>query len=146
MPNIDELFKRRRCKGSSSSVSSGLVSPVQSQPSGSRGNDGPARDRALRTECEKRGNRFTRRAGGSWRADETNVKIKGRWLGASAQSDDYADKSRHKPLPIFEMRRAAPDSNVCDGTLAPPLPDTANPKTEQGCPTDDDHGETEVEP
>ena len=45
-----------------------------------------------------------------------------------------------------EMRRAAPDSNVCGGTLAPPLPDTANPKTEQGCPTDDDHGETEVEP
>jgi transposase-like protein len=28
-------------------------------------------------EFEKRGNRFARRAGGSWRVDETNVKIKG---------------------------------------------------------------------
>ena len=30
-------------------------------------------------EFEKRWNRFARRAGGSWRVDETYVKIKGRW-------------------------------------------------------------------
>ncbi len=65
---------------------------------------------------------------------------------APARSDDYTEKSRHKPLPIFEMRSAAPDSNVCDGTLGPPIPDTANPKTGQGCPTGGDRGETEVEP
>jgi hypothetical protein len=67
-------------------------------------------------EFENRGNRFVRR------------------VGAPGGS-----------LPIFEMR-AAPDSNVCDGTLAPPLPDTASPKTEQGCPTDAERGKTEVEP
>ncbi|WP_016920667.1 IS6 family transposase, partial [Methylocystis parvus] len=31
-------------------------------------------------ECEKRWNRFARQAGGSWRVDETYVKIKGRWV------------------------------------------------------------------
>jgi hypothetical protein len=30
-------------------------------------------------EFEKRRNRFARQAGGSWRVDETYVKIKGRW-------------------------------------------------------------------
>ena len=30
-------------------------------------------------EFEKRWNRFARRAGASWRVDETYVKIKGRW-------------------------------------------------------------------
>ena len=30
-------------------------------------------------EFEKRWNRFARQAGGSWRVDETYVKIKGRW-------------------------------------------------------------------
>jgi transposase-like protein len=30
-------------------------------------------------EFEKRWNRFARRVGGSWRVDETYVKIKGRW-------------------------------------------------------------------
>jgi hypothetical protein len=100
-------------------VSCALVSPVQTQTSGCG-----IRDDGLITNAE------------------------GKWMdaGASAQSDDYAEKSRNKPLLIFEMRRAAPDSNVCDGTLAPPLPDTSNPKTEQGCPTDDGRGETEVQP
>lgn len=31
-------------------------------------------------EFEKRWNRFARRVGGSWRVDETYVKIKGRWV------------------------------------------------------------------
>ena len=31
-------------------------------------------------EFEKRWNRFARQAGGSWRVDETYVKIKGRWV------------------------------------------------------------------
>jgi transposase-like protein len=30
-------------------------------------------------EFEKRWNRFARQAGGSWRVDETYVKIKGHW-------------------------------------------------------------------
>src|SRR3974377_1470434 len=31
-------------------------------------------------EFEKRWNRFARQVGGSWRVDETYVKIKGRWV------------------------------------------------------------------
>ena len=60
MPNIDDLFKRP--SGRSSSCA--LVSPVQTQPSRSRGNDAPtrdlsgahdyhARDRALRPGIRK---------------------------------------------------------------------------------------------
>ena len=41
--------------------------------------DDHALNSALRTEFEKRWNRFACRAGASWRVDETYVKIKGRW-------------------------------------------------------------------
>jgi transposase-like protein len=67
-----------------------LVSAIQAQFSRSRGNDGRTRivsrsydDHALGPsyvpEFEKRWNRFARQVGGSWRVDETYVKIKGRW-------------------------------------------------------------------
>ena len=66
-----------------------LVSPVQAQFPGSRGNDCRARnfsgpyddhglDSALRA-IRKRWNRFACRADAYWRVDETYVKIKGRW-------------------------------------------------------------------
>jgi transposase-like protein len=67
-----------------------MVSPVQAQLSGSRGNDGRAGslpdpyddhalDSALSSDFERRWNRFICRAGASRRVDETYVKIKGRW-------------------------------------------------------------------
>jgi hypothetical protein len=62
---------------SSSSVSCALVSPVQTQPSRSRGNDGRARD--LSGAHDDHAWDRALRAGGTWRVDETNVKIKGRW-------------------------------------------------------------------
>ena len=73
---------------SSSSACVGI--PVQAQLSRSRGNDGRTRiisgsydDHALnRTLCSgirKAVEPICRQAGGSWRVDETYVKIKGRW-------------------------------------------------------------------
>jgi transposase-like protein len=36
-------------------------------------------------EFEKRWNRFARPVGGSWRADETFIKVRGRWVCGSLQ-------------------------------------------------------------
>ncbi len=50
-------------------------------------------------EFEKRWNRFARQVGGSWRVDETYVKIKGRWTGSGANGAIgayYRDEERHE--------------------------------------------------
>ncbi|TDX62097.1 DDE superfamily endonuclease [Methylosinus sp. sav-2] len=51
-------------------------------------------------EFEKRWNRFARRAGGSWRVDETYVKIKGRWVYL------YRASTRGKDRGFFAAREA----------------------------------------
>src|SRR5947209_10358031 len=40
---------------------------------------GPSRLGGRKTEFEKRWSRYARPVGGSWRCDETYIKVKGRW-------------------------------------------------------------------
>ena len=51
-------------------------------------------------EFEKRWSRFARQAGGSWRVDETYVKIKGRWSISTAPS------TRRENSGLFVARQA----------------------------------------
>ena len=96
MENTDDLFKGRHFDRESSSFASGGISGL-AQLSRSRGNDGRTRDfsgsydgnaldPALCSGIRKAVEPFACRAGGSWRVDETYVKIKATGLISIALS------------------------------------------------------------
>jgi hypothetical protein len=76
--------------------------------------DDHARDRALRPGIRNAWNRFALRAGGSWRVDETNVKIKGRGPISS-----YEGSKVNRRFPVSgALRNARPGhSNVVPGGI-----------------------------
>src|ERR1035438_1439352 len=91
LPSLAEVFKGRHFDAAIIVLCVRWLPPVQTLVPRPRRDDGRTRclartqhDLALlqhyTPEFEKRWNRFARPVGGSWRVDETYIKVRGRWV------------------------------------------------------------------